>query len=271
MLQRPHALLVCRCHGCHGRTDAPDASHSSLLLAADFGVSRVLAGERSHISTRSYGTVSAMPPELLASGRLEPACDVYSYGIFRAWQLPDMAHGRQLPPHNAAAEGSGALSMSCRWRAPTISWWLTSRCAWAAVWELVHGTQPWPGMLHGEIIHRVVSQQMRPSFPPGAYGGGGGAACLHCPAAAAPPAGTRGLQAAHSLQPAQRWLIMSSRGRLPPAPPHTCPHPRPAPAGMLPEYVDLAAACWAEDPAARPDFPAIQARVEALMAAAGGA
>jgi serine/threonine protein kinase len=36
---------------------------------------------QSHLSTRRYGTVTHMPPELLVAGKLTPSADVYSFGI----------------------------------------------------------------------------------------------------------------------------------------------------------------------------------------------
>lgn len=41
---------------------------------SDFGLSRVLGGNKNHIKTQTFGTVTHMPPELLSKGgRLE--CD----------------------------------------------------------------------------------------------------------------------------------------------------------------------------------------------------
>lgn len=36
---------------------------------------------QSHLSTRRYGTVTHMPPELLVAGKLTPAADIYSFGV----------------------------------------------------------------------------------------------------------------------------------------------------------------------------------------------
>ncbi|GFR53121.1 hypothetical protein Agub_g15837 [Astrephomene gubernaculifera] len=51
---------------------------------ADFGLSRVLAGEA--VTTRSYGTITHMCPELLIDGLLSKAADVYSFGVV-VWEM----------------------------------------------------------------------------------------------------------------------------------------------------------------------------------------
>ncbi len=48
---------------------------------ADFGLSRVLDVDMTHISTHTYGTISYMPPELLSQGKMTRAADVYSFGM----------------------------------------------------------------------------------------------------------------------------------------------------------------------------------------------
>jgi serine/threonine protein kinase len=52
---------------------------------ADFGLSRSL-GPQEQVVTRTYGTVSHMPPELLQDGVLSKAADVYSFGVL-LWQM----------------------------------------------------------------------------------------------------------------------------------------------------------------------------------------
>ncbi|KAK9823953.1 hypothetical protein WJX72_006631 [[Myrmecia] bisecta] len=53
---------------------------------ADFGLSRVLDVDATHISTKTYGTISYMPGELLQAGKLTRAADVYSFGMLM-WEL----------------------------------------------------------------------------------------------------------------------------------------------------------------------------------------
>eukprot|EP00775_Hariotina_reticulata_P004708 gene4708-4959_t len=52
----------------------------------DFGLSRVLDMDATHISTRTYGTLVYMPAELLLHGRMTQATDIYSFGLMM-WEL----------------------------------------------------------------------------------------------------------------------------------------------------------------------------------------
>ena len=76
---------------------------------ADFGLAQTNIHE-GHVDTPSFGTVTHMPPELLADGKLSQATDVYSFGCLllemctgqRAWAgctdlqvLQQVAHRRQ--------------------------------------------------------------------------------------------------------------------------------------------------------------------------------
>ncbi len=84
---------------CHGDLKAcnvlvaaePGRPFGCCAKVRDFGLSRALALGASHLSTRSYGTVTHMVPELLASGHLRQASDVYSFGIMGARPAPPAA------------------------------------------------------------------------------------------------------------------------------------------------------------------------------------
>ena len=52
---------------------------------ADFGLSRHVAVGRSHLSTRTFGTLTHMPRELLMEGRLTDKVDIFSWGILREY------------------------------------------------------------------------------------------------------------------------------------------------------------------------------------------
>lgn len=49
----------------------------------DFGFSKCLRAGQSHCSTASAGTITHQAPEVLRSGHLSPAADVYAFGIIR--------------------------------------------------------------------------------------------------------------------------------------------------------------------------------------------
>ncbi|EFJ39696.1 hypothetical protein VOLCADRAFT_120115, partial [Volvox carteri f. nagariensis] len=71
-----------------GREGGGGDSLPSQLMAkvADFGLSRCLKEGQTHHSTKTVGTVTHMPPELLRSGKLTLSGDVYSFGIMM-WEL----------------------------------------------------------------------------------------------------------------------------------------------------------------------------------------
>lgn len=48
---------------------------------ADFGLSRVLDTDRTHVSTQTYGTLAYQPAELLQEGKLTKAVDVHSFSM----------------------------------------------------------------------------------------------------------------------------------------------------------------------------------------------
>lgn len=49
---------------------------------------RVLEVGKNAIQTKTYGTVTYMPPELLLEGRMTKDCDVYGYGVIVWWVPP---------------------------------------------------------------------------------------------------------------------------------------------------------------------------------------
>lgn len=67
--------------------------HGFSCKVSDFGLSRDM-GRSTAVETRTYGTVTHMPPELLTSGSLTKAADSYAFGII-LWEI---CHG--VRPHN---------------------------------------------------------------------------------------------------------------------------------------------------------------------------
>ncbi|GIL48868.1 hypothetical protein Vafri_5296 [Volvox africanus] len=91
-----------------------DGRHFSSKVA-DFGLSRVIQGES--ITTRSYGTITHMCPELLVDGLLSKAADVYSFGVI-VWEMytgqrpyGGLTHGQIL--HAITTGKPLALGASC--------------------------------------------------------------------------------------------------------------------------------------------------------------
>ncbi len=67
---------------------------------ADFGLSRVLDTNGTHVSTQTYGTLAYQPAELLRDGKLTKAVDVYSFGMIM-WELYS---GRRLFENNITGQ-----------------------------------------------------------------------------------------------------------------------------------------------------------------------
>ncbi|KAG2452936.1 hypothetical protein HYH02_002274 [Chlamydomonas schloesseri] len=71
---------------CTAADPAADRSGRNFTAkVADFGLSRNL-DVRSKIKTRTYGTISHMPPECLISGIISKATDVFAFGVL-LWQM----------------------------------------------------------------------------------------------------------------------------------------------------------------------------------------
>ncbi|BDA40615.1 probable LIM domain-containing serine/threonine-protein ki at C-terminar half [Coccomyxa sp. Obi] len=65
------------------KTTAPTAydPRGFVCKMADFGLSRVLESDATHVSTFTYGTAAYMAPELLQKGKMTRAADVYSFAM----------------------------------------------------------------------------------------------------------------------------------------------------------------------------------------------
>ncbi|KAF8065521.1 STY13 [Scenedesmus sp. PABB004] len=64
----------------------PAAETGMTAKLADLGLSRVMKERATHRTTRTTGTLSHMPPELLQFGRSGPSTDIYSFGVMM-WEL----------------------------------------------------------------------------------------------------------------------------------------------------------------------------------------
>ena len=115
---------------------------------ADFGLSRVLDMNATHVSTQSFGTVPYMPPELLSQGRMTTKVDVYSFAILSAFSL------------RRTAQVSGFLALclpfcACQLMPGSISVLPTIPCVevhlLSAVWELITGNVPYSNMAFSQV------------------------------------------------------------------------------------------------------------------------
>lgn len=84
---------------------------------ADFGLSRVLEGNTQYHNTKSYGTVTHMPPELLLDGTLGRPADVYAFGVI-LWELymgqrpyAGLSHGQII--HHITTRKTLVLPSAC--------------------------------------------------------------------------------------------------------------------------------------------------------------
>ncbi|KAK9915620.1 hypothetical protein WJX75_001643 [Coccomyxa subellipsoidea] len=66
-------------------TSSEEQPHGFTAKVADFGLARNLAIQ-SKVETRTYGTITHMPRELLCSGVLSKASDVYAFGVL-LWEM----------------------------------------------------------------------------------------------------------------------------------------------------------------------------------------
>lgn len=81
-----------------------------MAKVCDFGMSRIME-LRSRITTKNYGTITHMPPELLTAGAMSTSVDVFSFGVL--------------------------------------------------LWQMYHGSRPWSGLTHAQIIMRVVQSKQQ--------------------------------------------------------------------------------------------------------------
>eukprot|EP00882_Tetradesmus_deserticola_P000798 GHRQ01000869.1.p1 GENE.GHRQ01000869.1~~GHRQ01000869.1.p1 ORF type:complete len:829 (+),score=338.09 GHRQ01000869.1:201-2489(+) len=114
-------------------TVTADDRRGFVAKVSDFGLSRLVSNEAPVIQTRTYGTVTHMPAELLIEGHMSKAADVYSFGVV-LWEIftgrspyPGMSHsqvlhsvtsGKVLVLPNTAPPAFAKLVSSCLSRSP---------------------------------------------------------------------------------------------------------------------------------------------------------
>ena len=65
---------------------SPTEYRAFVAKVSDFGLSKFMSPMKTHHSTRSHGTITHMPPEMLRSGTLTKFVDVYSFAVI-LWEL----------------------------------------------------------------------------------------------------------------------------------------------------------------------------------------
>eukprot|EP00878_Enallax_costatus_P010057 GHUV01010498.1.p1 GENE.GHUV01010498.1~~GHUV01010498.1.p1 ORF type:complete len:719 (+),score=216.73 GHUV01010498.1:179-2335(+) len=114
-------------------TVTAEGSRGWMAKVSDFGLSRLISNEAPIIETRTYGTVTHMPPELLMDGKMSKAVDVWSFGVV-LWEmymgrapyaglshsqvLHTVGSGKGLPMPTDAPAGFIELLSACLSRTP---------------------------------------------------------------------------------------------------------------------------------------------------------
>lgn len=105
-------VLHCDLTGNNVLLDAGEGGGPLVVRVCDFGLACRAAEGDAAILTKTFGTVSHMPPELLNDGLLTPAADVWAFGVL-AWELfaGERAHVGRRPASVVFAiiSGRGAL------------------------------------------------------------------------------------------------------------------------------------------------------------------
>lgn len=73
------------CVFCSNDASASLGGRGFVAKISDFGLSRSME-HKSKVVTKTYGTLTHMPPELLEHGITSKAADVYSFGVL-LWQV----------------------------------------------------------------------------------------------------------------------------------------------------------------------------------------
>jgi serine/threonine protein kinase len=70
---------------------------------------------------RPAGTIVYMPKELLLSGRMTPATDIYSFGLMSEWHAVACGHKQSWPSNHRAYQLPVSCKVACFLAAPVAS------------------------------------------------------------------------------------------------------------------------------------------------------
>jgi serine/threonine protein kinase len=140
---------------------------------SDFGLSRALGAGQTHQSTRTVGTVTHVPPELLLSGKLSAKADVYALGegpspcllacSRPASDAPARAHppAPRRPPLPASQPPHAHPQPAPPPAPPPLA-----PAAGMLMWEAWSGEHAFGRLNFAEVFAQVVVHQARPPVPP---------------------------------------------------------------------------------------------------------
>ncbi|XP_054797340.1 cysteine-rich receptor-like protein kinase 3 isoform X2 [Prosopis cineraria] len=79
---------------------------------ADFGLARLLPGDKTHVSTKLAGTLGYTAPEYAIHGQLSEKADIYSYGVV----VLEIISGQKCRELNVDGDDEGAFLLQRAWR-----------------------------------------------------------------------------------------------------------------------------------------------------------
>ena len=126
-------------------------ARAPLCQVADFGLSRVVY--QAAVRTSSYGTVGAMPLELLEQALLTKAADVYSFGVL-CWEV-----------RVGGAGGSAAVWAWQRLQAAAQSFTAAPNCRPVAVLQMFSCRRAWAGRTPVQILYARTTLGQRLEAP----------------------------------------------------------------------------------------------------------
>eukprot|EP00775_Hariotina_reticulata_P005485 gene5485-5720_t len=210
-------------------SDVP-APLGAVAKVADFGLSRLMPEQGTHLSTLTCGTITHAAPEVLLTGQLRLRSDVYSFGIL-LWELVHL--GIPLPC-------AGSSGLSCPSSTSQSKSLISDPLAWPDEGQESSGVQT-------NLTASAGGEEGMPQLGP--------VAGLN--AAQGRRSSKAVISSAYQELRATPWIIASKviEGMRPVFVAPAVPGP----------YMELAKRCWEADPVKRPSFDEIVKLLEAVV------
>lgn len=131
---------------------------------SDFGLSRLLPDQSPKFGSSSpeyTGTITHMAPELLEHGGMSRASDVYSFGILSELPICLTSVKRRV-----CRKWWSQMCCICCGCLQAAKLPCTELCSVLAVWEALMGESAYQGISKMQVMFGVVSEDLRPVFPP---------------------------------------------------------------------------------------------------------